>query len=274
MVIKNITVSKSSVKGKRPTNEDVEVDFINLRSTGAPIDSTFAAIDLFIVCDGHGGSSVSAAVAPMLKDEFTNKDHDYPLSNTKIYNMYDRIQKKLTDNDSGIANKCGTTAIVMARYFKNDKFWLQIVNLGDCRAVASINGRAVPLTNDHKPNWPDEQKRIDTVNLTASKVKRVYFDCGDWRVGDLSVSRAFGDLDNVPHVTHVPDIFNYEIDKDFEFIVIACDGLWDVLQNHAVINIVRNGLKEVDRNEARFLTYSALSSGSTDNVSVIVVKLC
>lgn len=276
MVIKNITVWKSSIKGKRSTNEDVELDFINLKG-GTTIDCSYAPIDLFIVCDGHGGSEVSNSVAPMLKDEFINSSNQFPLSNTKINNIYDRIQTKLINNDLNIANRCGTTALVVIRYIKDDKYWLQVINLGDCRAIASIKGLAVPLTKDHKPNWPDEQKRIDDVNKSSGSVKKIRYDCGDWRVGDLSVSRSFGDLDNVPHVTHLPDIYNYELNKDYEYIIIACDGLWDVLSNHVAVNLVKNStslynsLHNVD-NVARNLTSAALSHGSTDNVSVIVIK--
>ncbi|RYE12778.1 MAG: protein serine/threonine phosphatase 2C family protein [Rickettsiales bacterium] len=272
MPVENINVFKSSVKGKRPTNEDVELHVLNLKNDGTAIDNAQASIDLFVICDGHGGGAVSAFVAPALQKEFMYKDNIYPLSQTKINNIYDRIQNQLINNESNIAAKCGTTALVVIRYNKESKFGLQVINLGDSRAVASINGLAVPLTKDHKPNWPDEQKRINDVNIATNRVKKIHYNYGDWRIGDLSVSRAFGDLDNVPHVTHIPEIFKYEITKDYEFIIAACDGLWDVLANHLVVNLIKTNINDVMPNDARILTGGALSNGSTDNVSVIVIK--
>ena len=119
--------------------------------------------------------------------------------------------------------------------------------------------------------------------------KRVHYILIIWRIGDLSVSRAFGDLDNTPHVTHIPDNFNYQLKPDDEFIVMACDGVWDVLQNHDVVNFTRDHYhnnnvdlydiygkyptQDIDQihNIAKKLATYAIASGSTDNVSVIII---
>ena len=80
-----------------------------------------------------------------------------------------------------------------------------VYNLGDSRMILCKKSEAHVVTKDHKPNWPDEQTRIEKIG------GKIYFDGFDWRIGDLSVSRAFGDLDNSPYISCKPDIFRYKI---------------------------------------------------------------
>jgi len=144
----------------------------------------------------------------------------------------------------------------------------------------SRNNIAVPLTKDHKPHWPEEKKRIEALG------GQIYFDGGDWRIKDLSVSKSFGDLDSVPYVTHKPDIFKYKLSESEEFIVLACDGLWDVMTNQDVVNFIlqnkpKNLKKDSDKithckatvsgNLAKKLADYAIEIGSTDNITVIII---
>jgi protein phosphatase 2C len=112
------------------------------------------------------------------------------------------------------------------------------------------NGVAIPRTTDHKPSWPKEKMRINKVNLKYGTNEKIHFSHGDFRIGDLSVSRSFGDLDNTPYVTHKPDICKYKIDdENDEFIVMACDGLWDVMRSEEVVNFVYDHIyNNVDEN--------------------------
>ena len=106
-----------------------------------------------------------------------------------------------------------------------------MLNVGDSRAVlCNYKNFAVPLTVDHKPNLLKERKRIEKL---GGKIK---FDGSDWRIKDLSLSRAFGDLDTFPYVTHKPDISKYSLNKKDKFIIFACDGLWDVMSNSQAEN--------------------------------------
>lgn len=286
----DISLHKTSLVGGRPTNEDVEKYKLNLSLQGGAINPKFSPIDFFVICDGHGGSHVAEFVAPQLEYFLTQPDITYPLAQQEIVKIYSDIQKELINHPQRIAKMCGCTALVLLRYMdpegnKN----IQIINIGDCRAVLSRKGLAIPLSKDHKPSWPDEKKRIDAVNKKYGTNQQIHFDAGDWRIGDLSVSRAFGDLDNVPHVSHVPDSFCYQLIRDDEFIVMGCDGLYDVLENHEVVNFVRDHMKnnhlevyniphiyptkEIANqiNIARKLAEYALARGSTDNVSIIII---
>jgi serine/threonine protein phosphatase PrpC len=278
--------------GRRPSNEDVESYLMNLSAEGYRLDIAHSAADFFVICDGHGGKLVAEFIAPNLKKYLMRKSLNYPLSTEYINRVYNFLQKKLQRHPQYIANYCGCTALVMILYLDSrNKRHAQVINLGDCRAVISDNGRAIPLTVDHKPSWPDEKKRIDIVNLKYHTNKKVQFVEGDFRIGDLSVSKSFGDLDNCPYVTHLPDIYQYKITNTDEFVIMACDGLWDVLRNEEAVNFVRdyrhnnhthlyaiprlyppeNGRHVHSKNIAEKLADYAIARGSTDNVSIIII---
>ena len=151
-------------------------------------------------------------------------------------------------------------------------------NVGDSRAVLSRGGRKVDLSFDHKVTRPDERARIEAAGGTIIK---------DRLHGVLAVSRAFGDAEHkiglgsecwgveftadplsaVPEVTHEP------LTVEDEFVVLACDGVWDVMTSQQVVNFVRHHLLE-HRDAgvaARALVDKAIALGSIDNVSVQVV---
>ena len=98
---------------------------------------------------------------------------------------------------------------------------------------------SLPLSKDHKPHLFEEKTRIE--NLGGE----IYHDGYDWRVGDLSVSRAFGDMDAAPYVTHKPQIFKYNLKKTDKFLICACDGLWDVIDDQEAVNLVLDGIRNM-----------------------------
>lgn len=285
-----IDCHKTSQQGRRESNEDIEACFLNMTSDGYPENDSYAAVDVFIICDGHGGDRVARFVTPFLQKMLMKKSLTYPLSRNYINKVYDSIQQKLVNHPKNIANMCGCTALVVIRYLDNyRRECIQVINLGDCRAVLSRDGLAIPLSKDHKPFWSDEKYRIDLVNMEYGKDQKIHYEAGDWRIGDLSVSRSFGDLDNKPYICHRPESFIYILDRNSEFVILACDGLWDVLQNHEAVNFVRDHFNnnnieyynipmaypssEVINTKciARKLASYAFAKGSTDNVSIIII---
>ncbi|ESO01979.1 hypothetical protein HELRODRAFT_155765 [Helobdella robusta] len=112
-------------------------------------------------------------------------------------------------------------------------------NIGDSRTVVSIGGIARDLSEDHKPHSDKEIQRISGAGgfVTNFRVN-----------GGLALSRAFGDFmykdnGNLPPekqmVIAVPDVTYLKITNDFEFFVMACDGIWDVMTSQEVVNFVR-----------------------------------
>jgi serine/threonine protein phosphatase PrpC len=111
-----------------------------------------------------------------------------------------------------------------------------VANVGDCRMILWKDGQAVRITKDHKPDDEEERARIEGLGgeVTCTELPN---GTKSYRVnGILGVARALGDFSLEPYVTAVPDIFHTNIDTD-DYLVIACDGLWDVLQDAEVAQI-------------------------------------
>jgi serine/threonine protein phosphatase PrpC len=289
-----MSVYRASLQGLRDANEDHDVVFLNTNESDPSYNAAFGKVNLFCVFDGHGGSSVSTMLKKRLPKMLLSKKISYPLTSDNINQIFDSVQTDLVNDPNKVADHCGSTALCIIYYKKMDEAFLQIINSGDCRAVVCCNNLAIPLTKDHKPYWYDERQRIEYINSTSQFKDKIYYDGADWRIKDMSVSRALGDVDSVPYVTHIPDIFYYALTDQDRFLVLACDGLWDVLCNQDVVNFVLDHLqgqftgmyetkdkdgtiiyppsefKEPD-NIAEKLAYYAIAKGSCDNVSVVVV---
>jgi serine/threonine protein phosphatase PrpC len=248
--------SDYSAKGKRPTNEDYHISIINEKCK----ISECKKINIFGVFDGHGGNEVSKFISNNIAKFFAKAK--YPLSEKYVITVFDFLQDLLKKNKLGA--RTGTTCVLAIQFENNGQQYLNVINTGDSRSILCRNGLALPLTKDHKPFWPEEQKRIK--NLGG----KIQFDGHDWRIKDLSVSRAFGDFDATPYVTHIPELYRYKIDKSDKFIVLACDGLWDVLTNEEVVNFILTN-SQSKKIVAKKLVEYALKKGSTDNITVIVV---
>ena len=150
--------------------------------------------------------------------------------------------------ESSVADSAGCTAVTVL--VTPTEFY--VANAGDSRAVLCRNGIAVPLSEDHKPNDPRESERIVKAGGTVEESQggaRTHYRVN----GNLNLSRAIGDLeykknaDLQPHeqmITSTPDVVRMERSADDEFIVLGCDGVWDVLTNDDCVHFVRSRLAE------------------------------
>lgn len=112
-----------------------------------------------------------------------------------------------------------------------------VANVGDCRMITGKDGDSQRITKDHKPNDDEERARIERLGgeVTCTELPN---GTVTYRVnGILAVARALGDFALEPHITAVPDIFHTNIQGEEEYIVIACDGIWDVLKDQEVVQI-------------------------------------
>ncbi|CAN4077560.1 unnamed protein product [Withania somnifera] len=148
-----------------------------------------------------------------------------------------------------------------------------VANCGDCRAILCSRTVDIPLSNDHKPDRPDEKKRVEAaggkiLNWNGSKVQ-----------GVLATSRSIGDYSLKPFVISKPEVTVYKRNEWNEFLIIATNGLWDVVSNEATCEVVRGCLdghsqrRSPESDAAALLIELAIAKGSTDNISVIVVTL-
>lgn len=257
-----VNVQSISLIGRRPTNEDQHQVILNMDQS----DKSLSAINFFSIYDGHGGNQVSKYLKNNLYHYYMDLKKEYPLSEKYVARVCNHLQTKLKLYDKEMALNTGSTCLVILQYNKNNKQYLQIMNTGDCRAILSKNNIAMTLTKDHKPNWPEEKIRIEKLGGVIKK------DGQDYRICDLSVSRAFGDIKATPYVTHLPDVYKYILDNSVQFIVVACDGLWDVMSGQDVVNFVLQNRKEDKRrNIAKNLAEYALKIGSFDNITVVII---
>uniref|UniRef100_A0A2N9EGY7 Protein-serine/threonine phosphatase n=1 Tax=Fagus sylvatica TaxID=28930 RepID=A0A2N9EGY7_FAGSY len=136
------------------------------------------------------------------------------------------------------------------------------------RTILCRAGQPFVLTKDHVASCLKERERV------VSAGGQVKWQVDTWRVGPaaLQVTRSIGDDDLKPAVTAEPEITETDLSGEDEFLVIASDGLWDVVSNADVVNIIRDTVKEPGMCAKRLATEAA-ERGSKDNITVIVVFL-
>lgn len=147
--------------------------------------------------------------------------------------------KKMGEDDTGAksVSDAGCTSVVALLVGKE----LFVANAGDSRCVVSSKGgTAVAMSFDHKPNDVKELARIEAAGGYVNDVGRIN--------GNLNLSRCIGDLkfkesDHLPPeeqiITADPDILHRTIKHDDEFLLLACDGIWDVKTNQTAIDFIR-----------------------------------
>ena len=264
-------VYSHSLQGRRESNEDQHYHLLNIDGD----NKDHNPINLFAVFDGHGGKKVSKYLKDNLPkffiDKFKKNIYNKDDSTLKYVNkVYELIQSTMMKDHPRAAQYCGSTACVGIQY-KDDqlknKLW--VINVGDSRAVlCNKMNIAQQLTQDHKPNSPEEKSRIEQLG------GKIVYDGVDWRVKDLSLSRAFGDLECTPEVTHIPQVYKYKISAGDKFLIFACDGLWDVISNQDAADFVNELIKNNFKgNYAKELAEHAYKKGSLDNITTIIHML-
>ncbi|CAM0953700.1 unnamed protein product [Alopecurus aequalis] len=284
-----------SVIGRRREMEDavaVAPPFL------APVDGFGGEESFFAVYDGHGGSRVAEAcrdrmhvvLAEELRRRIGNGGARAGAENARGWKealaaSFARVDGEVVggaaagtdgDVDEARSRTVGSTAVVAVVGRRR----IVVANCGDSRAVLSRGGVAVPLSTDHKPDRPDELQRVEAaggrvINWNGSRV-----------LGVLSTSRSIGDYYLKPYVCAEPEVMAVERTEKDEFLVLASDGLWDVVSNELACRVARGCLNghlaaafpesvagRSAADAAALLAELAISRGSKDNISVVVVEL-
>ncbi|XP_076903816.1 protein phosphatase 2C 37-like [Bidens hawaiensis] len=252
------------------------------------------------VYDGHGCSHVAMKCKDRMHEivkEEVKKSIEWKETMLKSFTRMDKDVTEWSSYDSSLNCRCelqtpqcdavGSTAVVAV--VTPDK--IVVSNCGDSRAVLCRNGVAIPLSTDHKPDRPDELERIEQAGGRV-----IYWD-GARVLGVLAMSRAIGDSYLKPYVIPEPEVTITERTTEDECLIIASDGLWDVVSNDvacsvasmclsahkvpspprspgSVLNVARGESSDKACSDASILlTKLALARHSSDNVSVLVVDL-
>ncbi|XP_030940840.1 probable protein phosphatase 2C 11 [Quercus lobata] len=241
----------STFKGKRASMED----FYETRIS--EVDGQMVAF--FGVFDGHGGSRTAEYLKNNLFKNLSGHPDFINDPKTAIVEVFKQTDADYLNEEKGQQKDAGSTATTAL--LLGDR--LLVANVGDSRVVACRAGSAIPLSIDHKPERSDERQRIEQAG-------GFIIWAGTWRVGGvLAVSRAFGDKLLKPYVVAEPEIREEEIDG-VDFIIIASDGLWNVISNKDAVALVQD-IPNAEEASRRLIT-EAYARGSSDNITSIVVR--
>nr|CDI52286.1 related to phosphoprotein phosphatase 2C [Melanopsichium pennsylvanicum 4] len=138
---------------------------------------------------------------------------------------------------------------------------LYTANVGDARAVLCRGGKAVRLTYDHKGSDAQEAKRITDAGGFVMN-HRVN--------GVLAVTRSLGDFAMKEFVVGAPYTTETDLRSEDSFLIIACDGLWDVIEDQEAVDLIKN--VQDPQFASQELLKHALNEFSTDNTSIMVVR--
>ncbi|KAK4766239.1 hypothetical protein SAY87_007881 [Trapa incisa] len=289
----------TSVCGRRRDMEDAVTIQPWFCSEGAENQS---GMHLFGVFDGHGCSHVAVRckhrMHQIVNEEIgrlTEERIQWKKTMERSFTRMDHEVHEYRGGDGAVASSCrcelrtppceavGSTAVVAV--VTPDK--IVVSNCGDSRAVLCREGVAIPLSSDHKPDRPDELNRIQDAGGRV-----IYWD-GPRVLGVLAMSRAIGDNYLKPYVIPDPEVTVTERTEQDMCLILASDGLWDVVSNETACTVARKCLRsqkppsppgsaDLSVGEASdkacsdastLLTKLALARHSTDNISVVVVDL-
>ncbi|KAJ6800317.1 putative protein phosphatase 2C 47 [Iris pallida] len=217
------------------------------------------------VFDGHGGTDAASFVRKNILKLILDDSH-FPSSVEKaIKSAFVKADHALADSSS-LDRSSGTTALTALIFGRT----LLIANAGDCRAVLGKRGRAIELSRDHKPNCKTERVRIE-------KLGGIIYD--GYLNGQLSVARALGDWHmkgtkgSACPLSSEPELKETTLTDEDEFLIMGCDGLWDVMSSQCAVTIVRRELMLHNDPErcSRELVREALQRNTCDNLTVVVV---
>ncbi|XP_063719102.1 probable protein phosphatase 2C T23F11.1 isoform X2 [Symsagittifera roscoffensis] len=230
----------------------------------------------FGVFDGHGGTKIAQYSCKHLPHRVCSRlEYKTGQVESAAKKAFLDLDKEMMTNAELANDFSGSTACcVLIRQNK-----LYCMNVGDSRAIASIKGLPLSLSYDHKPNNIGEQTRIVKAGGFV-ELNRVN--------GNLALSRALGDFSfkrnlkkqqDEQIVSALPDVTVHDINTDLEFVVVACDGIWDVLSNVEVVEFCRQRIanqmeptKVCEELISRCLATECNQGGlGCDNMTVILI---
>lgn len=262
----------SSMQGYRVSMEDRHNFFTEL-GNDCPIEIRNLKVDLsyFAVYDGHSGDVCADFLSHTLFKNILAEEATVPnLTAQSFLSSDERIKTAFLKTDAAFEREkptddSGSTAVTCSVKKMGDRLELICANTGDSRCILYDNGKTEPMSYDHKPTNPKEKERIINAGSTV-EFSRVN--------GSLAVSRAFGDLSykKAPNVkpedqavTALPEIKRVSLSKkgdDYSFLVLACDGIWDVMSNEDVTKFIRERL--IKQKERKYTRYTSNNDSEFD----------
>ncbi|EIN12062.1 PP2C-domain-containing protein [Punctularia strigosozonata HHB-11173 SS5] len=276
------TVGVTDEKGKRRTMEDAHsfvFDFAGVRGQG-----------FFAVFDGHAGKDAAEWCGFHFHEYFLQaldrmRNSSIPDTLNQTFHDVDaHLSRRSEESDGKLHSGCtAVTAFLRLEDSSGKQSFLgpnpdltkvhdppsdaqlrrvlYCANAGDARGVLCRAGKAVRLTYDHKGSDKQEAKRITDAGgfMMSGRVN-----------GVLAVTRSLGDSAMKEFVVGAPYTTETELSDDDEFLILACDGLWDITGDQGAVNKARAIANPEEASRA--LVDWALSKGTQDNVTVLVIR--
>lgn len=270
----------ASMQGWRDSMEDAHSTLLRLddATDDNNNDDETTHNAFFAVYDGHAdegtiSSFASANVWRKLKDHEAYKRKEYAYALETAF-----VETDAAIRANNLGQEAGGATAISILYTSDEE--LYVANAGDSRCVLSSRGVATQLSIDHRPNLEGEKARIISAGGFVTEDNRVN--------GLLAPARALGDFfykqrpDLDPKdqiVTAFPEVKTHSVTADDEFIVLACDGIWDVLSSQQVIDAVRRqiasgaSLQECTEYLLEACLAPQFGGVGCDNMTVVIIAL-
>eukprot|EP01062_Namystynia_karyoxenos_P058425 TRINITY_DN49977_c0_g1_i1.p1 TRINITY_DN49977_c0_g1~~TRINITY_DN49977_c0_g1_i1.p1 ORF type:complete len:301 (+),score=77.80 TRINITY_DN49977_c0_g1_i1:133-1035(+) len=266
----HLRVGATGMQGWRKGMEDAHCVCLDISGSGGG--------SLFGVFDGHCGPETAQFCGRRLQHIVAHSE-DYARGNWKraLEQSFLGLDEEVAQDGKVRRSNSGSTAVTC---LLTPDLKLVCGNAGDSRCVLSRGGQPHPLSFDHKPTQDGELQRIQAAGafVASGRVN-----------GNLALSRAIGDLEfkqnaKLPPeqqaITAFPDVTITDLQRDDEFLILACDGIWDVLSNDSAVSFVRERLARAGGEDLaliceemcdKCLAPTATGVGG-DNMTVMIVQ--
>mmetsp|Transcript_22130 Transcript_22130/g.89627 ORF Transcript_22130/g.89627 Transcript_22130/m.89627 type:complete len:641 (-) Transcript_22130:168-2090(-) len=218
------------------------------------------------VYDGHGGDSCAQFVKEHMANAIMRRwNAPESTQESSLIHAYEDLDAAFLGSKPA-SEQSGCTALT-ALVAGGELF---VANVGDCRAVLCSDGNAVQLSRDQTAADPGERARVEARGGCAT----YQGDLKQWRVnGEIAVTRSIGDRRLKPALSPIPDVHKHTITDADEFLILATDGLWDVMTSEEAVHLVKTTVKVPEMAAKRLALKALIERESQDNITVLVVYL-
>lgn len=272
-----------TMQGWRRSHEDAHI----ISSVGTSSGSE-GPCGIFAVLDGHGGQTAAMEGSTLLQAKLKQVAQQGTISALETSRALEEcflqcdasLRQQLNPED-----RSGSTVVAgIVTQPRPNEYCCTLAHAGDSRAVLFAGGR-LHCSQDHKPNRDDERGRIEAAGGSVSQGP---LGGGPMRVdGALAVSRAIGDFHFKPvekeparcKVTAMPEVQTVPGCAAGDWLLLACDGVFDVMENEEVKDFIearltKNTGEHIDGGQVMVdLLQSCLDKGSKDNCTACLVQL-
>lgn len=256
------------MQGLRPTMEDTHIATTLL----VYIHEKAYRVPLYGIFDGHGGDACAKYLASYLpiylktKLEMALDQCSSPKEEeAAIFNILKLafVELGAEYRKSGFLQGGSTANIALIL-----KKTLWVANVGDTRCILALNGHAIALSEDAKPAMEKYKKGVEKRHCVVTNVDGVA------RVeGTMAVARAVGHHEIASGISPRAKVTKYylgKLPKARNYLIIACDGLWDVASSNQVAHTVSQHANHTPEQIAVHLIKKGFEAESTDNISALV----